>query len=268
MAPEHDEDKNLRELKAVLRGLQRIGDDRPLPGVAGKNLDRSGTARESLVNRRDRSRGGGAKEQASLRARADGKYAADGGPIQAKRLGALALAMIAAGTVIVLASDLFFKYWPTSLTSKHVATVNSGTSLPTAKSERVEAGISVSGSSLETRKPVRRLSTVDGQEALPTDTRAAPTDPAIADARQLMDGGHILTAREMLLQPALAESQEGAWLLARSFDPNYLATVQSPDATADKEQAEHWYRRWRDIGAQSGMVMDDLRLRRIIEAMR
>jgi hypothetical protein len=261
MAPEHDEDKKLHELKAVLRGLQRIGDDHPPPAVAGKNLDRSGTARESLVNRRDRSRGGRAKEQASLQAGADWKSAADRGPIQGKRLGALALAMIAAGTVIVLASDLFFKYWPTALTSTHVAAVNSGVGLATAKSERVEVGISVSGSPLETR-------TVNGQEALPTDTRAAPTDPAIANARQLMDGGHILTAREMLLQPALAESQEGAWLLARSFDPNYLATVQSPDATADQEQAEHWYRRWRDIGAQSGMVMDDLRLRRIIEAMR
>ena len=83
-----------------------------------------------------------------------------------------------------------------------------------------------------------------------------------------MDGGHVAAARELLRQPDLLASQEGAWLLARSYDPNYLATVQSPDASPDKRQAEEWYRRWRDIAARNGMVMDDLRLKRIINSMR
>jgi hypothetical protein len=72
----------------------------------------------------------------------------------------------------------------------------------------------------------------------------------------------------MLLRPDLAASQDGAWLLARSYDPNYLAAIQSPDASADKRQAEEWYRRWRDIAVRNGMVMDDLRLKRIINSMR
>jgi hypothetical protein len=83
-----------------------------------------------------------------------------------------------------------------------------------------------------------------------------------------MSSGHIAAAREILVRRDLATSQEGAWLLARSYDPNYLATVQSPDAPADKRQAEEWYRRWRDIAARNGMVMDDLRLKRIINSMR
>ena len=78
----------------------------------------------------------------------------------------------------------------------------------------------------------------------------------------------IAAAREMLLRPDLAASQEGAWLLARSYDPSYLATIQSPDASADQQQAEEWYRRWRDIAVRNGMVMDDLRLKRIINSMR
>ena len=82
-----------------------------------------------------------------------------------------------------------------------------------------------------------------------------------------MEAGHIVEARKMLLQPALAASQDAAWLMARSFDPNYLAMAQSVDATADKGQAEEWYRRWRDIGAQNGVAMDDTRLKRLIDAM-
>jgi hypothetical protein len=84
----------------------------------------------------------------------------------------------------------------------------------------------------------------------------------------LLESGRILAAREALLRPDLAASQEGAWLLARSYDPSYLATIQSPDASADQQQSEEWYRRWRDIAVRNGMVMDDLRLKRIINSMR
>jgi hypothetical protein len=272
MAPEHDEDKKLRELKAVLRSLQRLGDDPP--PAAGNNLHPTGTALESLVDRRDTSEppSGRAKEPASFRAGnglADRNFVADKRPVQGRRLGAFALALIAAGTVMVLASDLFFKYWSASPTRKQAAAVNIGASSSAPKPGPAEAKISVPGLPIETRQPAKQLSAVDGEAALPVDTAPTlPVSPIIGEARQLMDGGHIATARELLLQPTLAASQESAWLLARSYDPNYLATVQSPDATADKRQAEEWYRRWRDIGARNGMVMDDLRLNRIIDAMR
>ncbi len=85
---------------------------------------------------------------------------------------------------------------------------------------------------------------------------------------QLMDAGQIIAARRLLLRPDVIATQDGAWRLARSYDPNYLASVPSPDASSDKREAEEWYRRWRDIGVRNGMAMDDLRLKRIIDSMR
>ncbi len=83
----------------------------------------------------------------------------------------------------------------------------------------------------------------------------------------MMDSGKIKAARELLLQPFLASTQDGAWLIARSYDPKYLATVVLPDAAGDKEKAAEWYGRWRDIGAQNGAPMDDAHLRRLIESL-
>ena len=83
-----------------------------------------------------------------------------------------------------------------------------------------------------------------------------------------MDAGKIVAARgPAACANPLSTSQDGAWLLARSYDPNYLATVKSPDAAGDKEKATEWYRRWRDIGALNGVPMDDVRLKRLIETL-
>ncbi len=82
-----------------------------------------------------------------------------------------------------------------------------------------------------------------------------------------MDGGHIVAARKLLLHPSLSSSQEGAWLLARSFDPNYHDLISSPDMTADKEQAKLWYQRWREISARNGTAIDEVRWRHIIDSM-
>ena len=82
-----------------------------------------------------------------------------------------------------------------------------------------------------------------------------------------MDAGKIMAARGLLQQPTLSSSRDAAWLLARSYDPNYLATIKSPDASGDKEKATEWYRRWRDIGALNGVPMDDVRLKRLIETL-
>lgn len=97
--------------------------------------------------------------------------------------------------------------------------------------------------------------------------REFSSDDALGKALRLMDTGHIMEARRLLSRPDLVATQDAAWRLARSYDPNYLAGVPSPDATPDKVQAAEWYRRWRDIGAGNGMVMDDLHLKRIIDSM-
>jgi hypothetical protein len=226
------QDQKLKDVKAALRVLQRIETDSP-PHI-------------ELV----------APEPAAHKHQ-----------VQGRRLGGLALAMLAMGTVIVLAIDLFFKYWPAPSPSRPAAEVNDkATPLP---ARNAEAGSSVTGSPAKMDPPVKSSAAADNVAASPANT--APIDPRITqvidNARQLMDAGHIVAARQMLLQPDLATSQDAAWLIARSFDPNYLATVQSADATADKAQAEEWYRRWRGIGARNGAGMDDARLKRLIDAM-
>jgi len=96
-----------------------------------------------------------------------------------------------------------------------------------------------------------------------------PANPGDLDkARRLLDSGQIAAARQILEQPALAGMQDGAWLIARSFDPNYLKTIAAADASPDKAKATEWYRRWHEIAGRNGVVMDDARLKRIIDSMR
>jgi len=233
MAAEEDDHRDLREVKTVLRSLRRIGDHLLQVEATGKNPGSAATALENPANGGDVSRppdrsGKRVPSRAGIGS-GDAESMGDKQPVRGRRLGALALAMLAAGTVIVLAGDLFLKYWPSFPSSTPAVAISGGVT-----SAVVTAG---------------------------------PANPDIAKAHQLMDSGRIVAARQMLLRPDLAASQEGAWLLARSYDPNYLATIQSPDASADQQKAEEWYRRWRDIAVRNGMVMVDLRLKRIISSM-
>jgi hypothetical protein len=265
MAAREDDHKDLREVKTVLQSLQRIGDRLPRfedtdknPGSAAPDSENQDVSQPPVTSERAPSR--------TLESEG-AEPSADKPPVQGKRLAALALSMLAAGTVIVLAGDLFLKYWPSSSPSGSPATATGGSGGSTvATTEPARTTVSTSPSPARTSQPVPRSDTINDRAASSV-IATAPGSPEIINAQELMDGGHIVAAREMLLRPDLAASQEGAWLLARSYDPSYLAAIPSPDAAADKRQAEEWYRRWRDIAAQNGMVMDDLRLRRIINAM-
>jgi hypothetical protein len=226
------EDRKLKDVKAALRSLQRIDLNSPAP----------------VELRREQPE---AKKS----------------PAQGRRLGAFALALIAMGTVIVLASDLFFKYWPAPVAGRQTVDTDNKARAP-AGGDAGQANVT-SGLPVKNNQPARPQSPPESRTVPPAGAAPGPRIlPILENARQLMDAGHIAAARKVLLQPALAASQDAAWLIARSFDPNYLATVQSADATADKGQAEEWYRRWRDIGAQNGVAMDDARLKRLIDAMR
>jgi hypothetical protein len=231
MSWKQKEDQKLKDVKAALRVLQRID--------AGAS-----TPIEPPQPERD----------------------ASGKPAQGKRLGALALAMIALGTVIVLAIDLFFKYSPALLPGKQADQTGSKASPPAAGN--AGRGLSAAGTPVKTAQPAKLQAAGESAAALPASAAPDPRINSILEnARQLMASGQIAAARKLLLQPALTASQDAAWLIARSFDPNYLATLRSPDAAADKVQAEEWYRRWRDIGARNGAGMDDARLKRLIDAM-
>jgi hypothetical protein len=248
MAAGEDNHKDLREVKTILQGLQRIGNHPLQVEAPGKKTGGAVTA-----SPRAGIRPGGAESSAGRR------------PAQGRLLGALALAMLAAGTVIVLAGDLILKYWPGSPSGEPAAAGDGGASIAVTV-ERARAKTSAPASSLETSRPASRADATDVRTA--SAVAAAPASSSTTNAHVLMDGGHIVAARQMLLRPDLAASQEGAWLLARSYDPGYLATIPSPDASADQRRAEEWYRRWRDIAVRNGMVMDDLRLQRIIDSMR
>jgi hypothetical protein len=93
-------------------------------------------------------------------------------------------------------------------------------------------------------------------------------EAAILRAQRLMSTGHVIEARRLLSRRDVVATVDGSWRLARSYDPNYLASLPSPDALGDKALASEWYRRWRDIGAHNGLKMDDMRLKRLIDSMR
>jgi hypothetical protein len=162
--------------------------------------------------------------------------------VQQKRLGAFALATIATGAVAMLASEMFIKYWPADPAGQPTT---AGATPPPPP----------------VRAPVQTAATAAAAVA------PAPPSPAVTSAKKMMDSGKIKAARELLLQPFLASTQDGAWLIARSYDPNYLATVASPDAAGDKAKAAEWYGRWRDIGARNGVPMDNAQLRRLVESL-
>jgi hypothetical protein len=110
--------------------------------------------------------------------------------------------------------------------------------------------------------PAREIAGTSGNPLTPAHTGG------LDKARRLMDSGQIAAARQILEQSALAGTQDGAWLIARSFDPNYLKTITAADASADKAKATERYRRWHEIAGRNGVVMDDARLKRIIDSMR
>jgi hypothetical protein len=105
--------------------------------------------------------------------------------------------------------------------------------------------------------------------AIGTSVRTPPQEPAemAKRAQKLIDSGKVVIAREQLAELAM-HSPEAALVLARSYDPNFLRLIPKPDASADPKEAERWYRVWRDIAAERGMVMETERLERIIKAMR
>jgi hypothetical protein len=150
----------------------------------------------------------------------------------------IGLVLIAASALAFFAGDLGFKNW----------LVKSDGILP----RNAEASLAISSSSADVVSEAR------GEMS---------ATAAVGNAQRLMDAGQIIAARRLLLRPDVAVTQDGAWRLARSYDPNYLAGVPSPDASSDKAEAAEWYSRWRDIGAANGMTMDDLHLRRIINSM-
>jgi hypothetical protein len=90
----------------------------------------------------------------------------------------------------------------------------------------------------------------------------------LTEARRLIGEGDVESARKRLMQGGPEARADVAFLLAQTFDRNYLRSLPTSNSLPDRVQAEAWYRKWYEIAANSGLEMDSGRLQRIINAMR
>ena len=90
----------------------------------------------------------------------------------------------------------------------------------------------------------------------------------LTEARRLIGEGDVESARKRLMQGGPEARAEVAFLLAQTFDPNYLRSLPTSNSLPDRVQAERWYKKWHELAVNSGLEMDSGRLQRIINAMR
>jgi hypothetical protein len=91
---------------------------------------------------------------------------------------------------------------------------------------------------------------------------------AIDAAQDLLSKGQVQAARKQLLGLASADATDVAWMLARSYDPNFLVTLPSADGSPNVEQATRWYRIWHAAAVKQGLVPNSVSVERIIGSMR
>jgi hypothetical protein len=93
-----------------------------------------------------------------------------------------------------------------------------------------------------------------------------PRDP-LDSARDLISAGQIAKARGVLLSAGDTARPEMALLLARSFDPNFLATLPEPDSKPDIAEARRWYTRWFALASARGEVPETMRLDLLLRSL-
>lgn len=89
----------------------------------------------------------------------------------------------------------------------------------------------------------------------------------LAEARRLLQDGDVVKTRQTLLAANSMETPEIVFLLAQSYDPNYLRSLSKSNAEPDRVLAERWYRKWHELAQNAGLEMDNVRLKRIINSM-
>ena len=120
-------------------------------------------------------------------------------------------------------------------------------------------------------EPGGELVAATGPEIEPQEQRAisvtGDASQVTVEAESLLEAGRVSEVRRRLTDRPV-KSAEVALILARSYDPNYLRLISNADAAADPNEAERWYRTWRDIATEKGLVLEPERFDRIIKAMR
>ena len=96
-----------------------------------------------------------------------------------------------------------------------------------------------------------------------------PSAPKAATevAQGLLAAGQVQAARKQLLGSVSEGAADVAWMLARSYDPNFLAAIPAADAGPDIEQATRWYRAWYAAAVTQGLVPNSVSVERIISSM-
>jgi hypothetical protein len=86
-------------------------------------------------------------------------------------------------------------------------------------------------------------------------------------ALQDLAAGRVKVAREALMRSQHQGSADMAWVLARSYDPNFLTEIARPDAEPNVREAARWYRIWYSRAVADGLVANSVSLERIIGSM-
>jgi hypothetical protein len=89
----------------------------------------------------------------------------------------------------------------------------------------------------------------------------------LTEAHRLLSVGDVAGARTRLLQAGAERQADTAFVLAQSYDPNYLQSLPNANSAPDAPEAARWYKKWYELAVQSGLDMDPGRLQRIINAM-
>jgi hypothetical protein len=112
------------------------------------------------------------------------------------------------------------------------------------------------------------ISERDASASQPALRQSSVSRAEIDVAQDLLSKGQVQAARKQLLGLASGGAVDIAWMLARSYDPNFLATLPRADAAPDIEQATQWYRAWHAAAVTQGMVPSSVSVERIIGSMR
>jgi hypothetical protein len=105
----------------------------------------------------------------------------------------------------------------------------------------------------------------DGSSGLTQEDRS--DSAVLTEARQALSEGDALRARRALLRAEPERHAKVAFMLAQSYDPNYLQSLTKTNGLPDKAMAKRWYEKWYELAVQSGLEMDSERLQRIINSM-
>ena len=137
--------------------------------------------------------------------------------------------------------------------------------LAVSSADRPYVPVTATSSATSGNNAISERDAAAGQPALrPSSVSRAEIDVA----QDLLSRGQVQAARKQLLGLASGGAADVAWMLARSYDPNFLATVPGADAAPDIEQATHWYRAWHAAAVTQGMVPSSVSVERIIGSMR